>query len=113
MLRLRSSRSARRTPASWPLARGNSQREYYLTDIVALAVQAKHRVDAVPAASAAEVMGVNDKIQLAQVEAHYRKQRACELMLAGTTIADPARIDVRGDVEVERDVFIDVNTLLI
>src|ERR1700689_3861795 len=63
------------------LAPGNSQREYYLTDIVALAVQAKQRVDAVPAASAAEVMGVNDKIQLAQVEAHYRKQRACELML--------------------------------
>jgi bifunctional UDP-N-acetylglucosamine pyrophosphorylase/glucosamine-1-phosphate N-acetyltransferase len=95
------------------LAPGNSQREYYLTDIVALAVQAKQRVDAVPAASAAEVMGVNDKIQLAQVEAHYRKQRACELMLAGATIADPARLDVRGDVEVERDVFIDVNTVLI
>jgi bifunctional UDP-N-acetylglucosamine pyrophosphorylase/glucosamine-1-phosphate N-acetyltransferase len=95
------------------LAPGNSQREYYLTDIVALAVQAKHRVDAVRAASAAEVMGVNDKVQLAQVEAHYRKQRACELMLAGATIADPARLDVRGDVEVERDVFIDVNTVLI
>jgi bifunctional UDP-N-acetylglucosamine pyrophosphorylase / glucosamine-1-phosphate N-acetyltransferase len=95
------------------LAPGNSQREYYLTDIVALAVQAKQRVDAVPAASAAEVMGVNDKIQLAQVEAHYRKQKACELMLAGATLADPARLDIRGDVEVERDVFIDVNTVLV
>jgi bifunctional UDP-N-acetylglucosamine pyrophosphorylase/glucosamine-1-phosphate N-acetyltransferase len=95
------------------LAPGNSQREYYLTDIVALAVQAKQRVDAVAAASAAEVMGVNDKIQLAQVEAHYRKQKACELMLAGATVADPARLDVRGDVEVERDVFIDVNTVLV
>jgi bifunctional UDP-N-acetylglucosamine pyrophosphorylase / glucosamine-1-phosphate N-acetyltransferase len=95
------------------LGRDNVQREYYLTDIVALAVSAKHRVDAVPAASAAEVMGVNDKIQLAQVEAYYRKQRANELMLAGATVADPTRLDVRGEVEVERDVFIDVNTLLI
>jgi bifunctional UDP-N-acetylglucosamine pyrophosphorylase / glucosamine-1-phosphate N-acetyltransferase len=95
------------------LAPGNSQREYYLTDIVALAVQAKQRVDAVPAASAAEVMGVNDKIQLAQVEAHYRLQKAGELMRAGATVADPARLDVRGDVEVERDVFIDVNAVLI
>jgi bifunctional UDP-N-acetylglucosamine pyrophosphorylase / glucosamine-1-phosphate N-acetyltransferase len=95
------------------LGRDNVQREYYLTDIVALAVQAKHRVDGVPAVNAAEVMGVNDKIQLAQVEAEYRKRRAYELMLAGATVADPARLDVRGDVEVERDVFLDVNTLLI
>ena len=72
-----------------------------------------HRVDAVPAASAAEVMGVNDKIQLAQVEACYRRRRAEELMLAGATLADPARIDIRGDVEVGRDVFIDVNTVLV
>jgi bifunctional UDP-N-acetylglucosamine pyrophosphorylase / glucosamine-1-phosphate N-acetyltransferase len=95
------------------LGRDNVQREYYLTDIVALAVAGKHRVDAVPAASATEVLGVNDKIQLAQVEAEYRQQRARELMMAGATVVDPARLDVRGDVEVERDVLIDVNTLLI
>ena len=99
----------------WLLGLGsdNSQREYYLTDVVAGAVQAGARVDAVLAANAAEVMGVNDRIQLAQVEACYRRQRALELMLAGATLADPARIDIRGEVEVERDVFIDVNTVLV
>jgi len=95
------------------LGRDNVQREYYLTDIVALAVKAQERVEAIPAASAAEVMGVNDKIQLAEVEAQYRRQRACELMLAGATVVDPARLDVRGEVEIERDVFLDVNTVLI
>ncbi len=79
-------RFARSTPASWRrrparlrewllgLGRNNAQREYYLTDVVAGAVRAGDRVEAVPAASAAEVMGVNDKIQLAQVEACYRRR---------------------------------------
>jgi bifunctional UDP-N-acetylglucosamine pyrophosphorylase/glucosamine-1-phosphate N-acetyltransferase len=58
-------------------------------------------------------MGVNDRIQLAQVEALYRRERAEELMLAGATLADPARIDIRGDVKVGRDVFIDINAVLI
>jgi bifunctional UDP-N-acetylglucosamine pyrophosphorylase/glucosamine-1-phosphate N-acetyltransferase len=58
-------------------------------------------------------MGVNDKVQLAQVEASYRHERARELMLAGATLADPARIDVRGEVEVGSDVFIDVNAVLV
>src|SRR5208337_3933478 len=95
------------------LGTSNAQREYYLTDVVAGAVQAGHRVEAVLASSAAEVMGVNDRIQLAQVEACYRRQRAEQLMLAGATLADPTRIDIRGDVEVERDVFIDVNAVLV
>jgi bifunctional UDP-N-acetylglucosamine pyrophosphorylase / glucosamine-1-phosphate N-acetyltransferase len=95
------------------LGRDNVQREYYLTDVVVLAVAAKHRVEAILAENAAEVMGVNDKVQLAQVEGCYRALRARELMLAGATLADPARIDVRGDVEVERDVYIDVNAVFI
>jgi bifunctional UDP-N-acetylglucosamine pyrophosphorylase / glucosamine-1-phosphate N-acetyltransferase len=95
------------------LGTNNVQREYYLTDVVAGAVQAGDRVEALLAPSAAEVMGVNDRIQLAQVEACYRRQRAESLMLAGATLADPARVDIRGEVEVERDVFIDVNTVLI
>jgi bifunctional UDP-N-acetylglucosamine pyrophosphorylase / glucosamine-1-phosphate N-acetyltransferase len=94
------------------LGRNNSSREYYLTDIVTGAVQAGDRVDAVRSANASEVMGVNDKIQLARAEAAYRRERAEELMLAGATLADPARIDIRGDVEVGRDVFIDINALL-
>jgi bifunctional UDP-N-acetylglucosamine pyrophosphorylase/glucosamine-1-phosphate N-acetyltransferase len=99
----------------WLLGLGtnNAQREYYLTDVVAGAVQSGDRVVAVGCANAAEVMGVNDKIQLAQVEASYRRERADELMLAGATLADPSRIDIRGDVEVGRDVFIDVNAVLI
>jgi len=83
-----------------------------LTDVVAGAVQAGDRVDAVRTTRSSEVMGVNDKIQLAQVEAFYRRERADELMLAGVTLADPARIDIRGDVEVGRDVFIDINAVL-
>jgi bifunctional UDP-N-acetylglucosamine pyrophosphorylase/glucosamine-1-phosphate N-acetyltransferase len=98
----------------WLLGLGsnNSQREYYLTDIVAGAVRAGNRVDALRTPHAAEVIGVNDKLQLAQVEALYRRERADALMLAGATLADPARIDIRGDVEVGRDVFIDVNAVL-
>jgi bifunctional UDP-N-acetylglucosamine pyrophosphorylase/glucosamine-1-phosphate N-acetyltransferase len=95
------------------LGRDNTQREYFLTDVVAGAVQANTRVDAILAANPAEVMGVNDKIQLAQVEKALRRERAEELMLAGATLADPARIDIRGDVQVGRDVFIDVNAVLI
>jgi bifunctional UDP-N-acetylglucosamine pyrophosphorylase/glucosamine-1-phosphate N-acetyltransferase len=95
------------------LGRDNTQREYFLTDVVAGAVQSGNRVEAIAAANALEVAGVNDKIQLAQVEAGYRRQRAESLMLAGATLADPTRIDIRGDVQVGRDVFIDVNTVLI
>ena len=95
------------------LGRENSQREYYLTDVVGLAVKAKNPVEAVLAPDATEVMGVNDKVQLAEVEACYRKLCARNLMLAGATLADPARIDVRGDVQVGRDVYIDVNAVLI
>ncbi len=95
------------------LGNNNSQREYYLTDVVAGAVKARARVEAVQTSHAPEVMGVNDKIQLAQVEAWYRRERADELMIAGATLADPARIDIRGDVQVGQDVFIDVNAVLI
>jgi bifunctional UDP-N-acetylglucosamine pyrophosphorylase/glucosamine-1-phosphate N-acetyltransferase len=95
------------------LGRDNAQREYFLTDVVAGAVQAGAKVAAISAAAPSEVMGVNDKIQLAQVEAALRRRRADELMRAGATLADPTRIDIRGDVQVGRDVFIDVNAVLI
>jgi bifunctional UDP-N-acetylglucosamine pyrophosphorylase/glucosamine-1-phosphate N-acetyltransferase len=91
----------------------NSQREYYLTDVVAAAVQSGTTVAAILATTSSEVLGVNDKIQLSQVEAALRRDRADELMLAGATLADPSRIDIRGDVRVGRDVFIDVNAVLI
>ncbi len=91
----------------------NAQHEFYLTDVVAAAVRAAIPVHAVMASHESEVLGVNDRIQLAQCEAAYRHERARELMLAGATLADPARIDVRGHVRVGRDVSIDVNAVLL
>jgi bifunctional UDP-N-acetylglucosamine pyrophosphorylase/glucosamine-1-phosphate N-acetyltransferase len=90
----------------------NSQREYYLTDVVALAVKERVAVKPVVAAQAIEVLGVNDKAQLAEVEAAWRRRAARELMLAGVTVADPARLEVRGSVSHGADVFLDVNVVL-
>ncbi len=90
----------------------NAQREYYLTDVVGLAVAGGVVVDAIQAPSSIEVMGVNDKLQLAEAEAALRTRRARALMQAGATLADPTRIDIRGEVSVGRDVFIDVNVVL-
>jgi bifunctional UDP-N-acetylglucosamine pyrophosphorylase / glucosamine-1-phosphate N-acetyltransferase len=95
------------------LGRDNTQREYFLTDVVAGAAKTGTRIEAIRAANALEVAGVNDKIQLSAVEAGYRRLRAEELMLAGATLADPTRVDIRGDVQVGRDVFIDINAVLI
>jgi bifunctional UDP-N-acetylglucosamine pyrophosphorylase / glucosamine-1-phosphate N-acetyltransferase len=94
------------------LSNDNAQGEYYLTDVVTLAVRDGFKVEAVVAPTVPEVLGVNDKVQLAELEAEYRRQRARELMLAGVTVLDPARLDVRGDVSVGRDVQLDVNVVL-
>ncbi|HYL03934.1 MAG TPA: bifunctional UDP-N-acetylglucosamine diphosphorylase/glucosamine-1-phosphate N-acetyltransferase GlmU [Steroidobacteraceae bacterium] len=90
----------------------NAQGEYYLTDVVTHAVRDGFAVEAVVAASAAEVLGVNDRLQLAALESAYRAQRAIELMQAGVTLIDPARLDVRGRVSAGRDVVLDVNVVL-
>ncbi len=90
----------------------NAQGEYYLTDVVAMAVKDKVKVTPLIAGTTAEVLGVNDKAQLAELEALHRAERARELMVAGATLADPARIDIRGDVTIGRDVFIDANVLI-
>ena len=93
------------------LKNANAQGEYYLTDIIAMAVKDKVKVTPLISPTMAETLGVNDKVQLAELEAMHRAERARELMLAGVTLADPARIDVRGEVSVGRDVFIDANVL--
>jgi bifunctional UDP-N-acetylglucosamine pyrophosphorylase / glucosamine-1-phosphate N-acetyltransferase len=87
----------------------NAQKEYYLTDLVGLAVAEGVPVNAVKAAHAWEAAGVNSKRELAELERQYQKIAADALMEAGVTIADPARIDVRGTLECGRDVAIDVN----
>jgi bifunctional UDP-N-acetylglucosamine pyrophosphorylase / glucosamine-1-phosphate N-acetyltransferase len=94
------------------LKNDNSQGEYYLTDVIAMAVADKVAVNPLVAPNVVEVLGVNDKAQLAEVEAAYRHRVVRELMLAGVTVADPARLDVRGPVSHGRDVFLDVNVVL-
>jgi bifunctional UDP-N-acetylglucosamine pyrophosphorylase / glucosamine-1-phosphate N-acetyltransferase len=94
------------------LRNDNAQGEYYLTDVIVMAVRSGCEVHAVVAPTVTEVLGVNDKVQLAELEAAYRRQRATTLMLEGVTIVDPARFDARGPVSAGRDVFIDVNVVL-
>jgi bifunctional UDP-N-acetylglucosamine pyrophosphorylase / glucosamine-1-phosphate N-acetyltransferase len=95
------------------LKNDNAQGEYYLTDVIVMAARANMKVHAVISPTEAEVLGVNDKVQLAQLEAALRAERAKALMLEGVTLADPMRVDVRGEVSVGRDVFVDVNVVMI
>ena len=77
----------------------NAQGEYYLTDVFAMAVTSRPaRSLPLVASDAPEVLGVNDRVQLAQLERAYHRRRAEELMRAGATLADPARFDLRGEV---------------
>ncbi len=87
----------------------NAQGEYYLPDVLAMAVDAGHHVAAQITPDAEEVMGINDRLQLAEAEAIFRRRAAETLMLDGVSLADPARIDMRGSLSCGRDVFIDVN----
>ncbi len=91
------------------LSDNNAQREYYLTDVIGQAVAEGVRVAAVAAPDAEETLGVNSRAQLAQLERLAQQRIALQLMEAGATLADPARIDVRGDLAVGAEVFIDVN----
>ncbi len=87
----------------------NAQGEYYLTDVVDLAVGMGESVSAVLCAYAREVSGINDQQQLAAVEAIYRSHQAELLMKQGVKLYDPARVDIRGDITVGTDVEIDIN----
>jgi bifunctional UDP-N-acetylglucosamine pyrophosphorylase/glucosamine-1-phosphate N-acetyltransferase len=91
------------------LKNDNAQREYYLTDIVALAVAEGVPVSAVLVEDHREVTGVNSKQELAALERFAQQRHAQRLLEAGVTLADPARVDVRGALECGRDVAIDVN----
>ncbi|AYC34967.1 UDP-N-acetylglucosamine diphosphorylase/glucosamine-1-phosphate N-acetyltransferase [Pseudomonas cavernae] len=94
------------------LSNDNVQGEYYLTDVIAMAVADGLVVATEQAHDAMEVQGANDRIQLAELERHYQQRAARRLMAAGVTLRDPARFDVRGEVTVGRDVLIDVNVIL-
>jgi bifunctional UDP-N-acetylglucosamine pyrophosphorylase / glucosamine-1-phosphate N-acetyltransferase len=87
----------------------NAQREYYLTDIVKLALGDGVAVDSVRADRDCEILGVNSRSQLAQLERIYQRDYAEKLLENGVALADPDRIDVRGTLTCGRDVRIDVN----
>ncbi len=89
----------------------NSQGEYYLPDILALAVMEGKQLASVETASELEILGVNDRVQLNQVEREYQRRQAENLMRAGVSIADAGRIDIRGALECGEDVSIDVNAV--
>lgn len=91
------------------LSNDNAQREYYLTDIIAQAVHDGVLVESSQPAHAWETLGVNSKVQLAQLERIYQNNIANQLLEQGVTLTDPMRLDVRGTLHCGRDVTIDVN----
>jgi len=91
------------------LSANNAQGEYYLTDVIAMAAEEGMRVRAIQPDAEQEVQGVNNRQQLAQLERWYQQQQAEALMAEGVTLADPARIDIRGELKAGRDVLIDIN----
>jgi bifunctional UDP-N-acetylglucosamine pyrophosphorylase/glucosamine-1-phosphate N-acetyltransferase len=93
------------------LSNQNVQGEYYLTDIVAMAVAEGYPIAVRHPQSSTECLGVNSKRELARLERLVQMDRAHVLLDAGVTLADPARIDVRGDLTCGRDVEIDVNCI--
>ena len=91
----------------------NAQGEYYLTDVIALAVAAGTKVQGIVIDSKTEVLGINDRAQLAVAERTLQRRIAADLMARGVTFADPDRVDVRGELSVGRDVFVDVGAVFV
>ena len=89
----------------------NAQGEYYLTDLIAIAAANDYLIDSIQPTSATEVEGVNNRIQLSRLERAHQLELAEALMLSGTTLADPSRFDLRGELSAGQDNFIDVNCL--
>jgi bifunctional UDP-N-acetylglucosamine pyrophosphorylase / glucosamine-1-phosphate N-acetyltransferase len=94
------------------LTNSNAQGEYYLTDVIGMAFEAGTRVRGILVDEPTEVLGINDRTQLALAERSLQRRLAADLLSRGVTLADPERIDVRGEVLVGRDVFIDVGAVL-
>ncbi len=94
------------------LRNDNRQGEYYLTDIIARAVEEGIEIETAFPDSLEDILGVNDRIELARLERIYQHRQAESLMRAGVSLSDPARLDVRGRVAAGRDVSIDVNVIM-
>ena len=95
------------------LSSDNAQGEYYLTDIIEMAVTEGMEVIASHPQSAMEVEGANNRVQVAALERFYQLQQANKLMLEGASLADPARIDIRGQLDIGQDISIDINCVFI
>jgi bifunctional UDP-N-acetylglucosamine pyrophosphorylase/glucosamine-1-phosphate N-acetyltransferase len=93
------------------LSNSNAQGEYYLTDIIAMAVAQGLTVAVSQPENPFEVQGVNNRLQLAELERWYQRRQADRLMTEGATLADPARVDVRGELTIGNDLWIDVNVV--
>ncbi|MFT8210515.1 MAG: bifunctional UDP-N-acetylglucosamine diphosphorylase/glucosamine-1-phosphate N-acetyltransferase GlmU [Symbiopectobacterium sp.] len=94
------------------LNNNNAQGEYYITDIIAMAVSEGRRVEAVHPDNLSEVEGVNNRLQLAALERVFQREQANKLLLAGVMLLDPERFDLRGTLTHGRDVSIDANVIL-
>lgn len=89
----------------------NAQGEYYLTDVIAMAAGDGVAVESAATDDAYEILGVNDRVQLSTLERIYQRRRAEAVMREGVTLADPARVDIRGHLEAGRDCSIDINVV--
>ena len=94
------------------LSNDNAQGEYYLTDVIAMAASEGKRIQSAQPASAVEVEGVNNRIQLSNLERALQARQAKQLMTDGVTLLDPARFDMRGTLATGNDVVIDVNVIV-
>jgi len=94
------------------LQNNNAQGEYYLTDIIGMAARDGFRIETASAPADWEILGVNSKAQLAELERIHQRNRANELMEQGVTLMDPARFDLRGTLTCGQDVEIDVNVVI-
>ncbi len=94
------------------LDNNNAQKEYYLTDVIAMAVKDGFKIETTQPDNEYEVMGVNNRMQLSELERYYQQEQANELMAGGITLADPTRFDIRGELSHGQDVSIDINTVI-
>jgi len=94
------------------LDNNNAAGEYYLTDIISIAVNEGVKVKTVMPDSIEEVLGINDRVQLAEIERFYQLRQVKALMKSGVTVHDPARLDIRGELSCGQDSVIDVNVIL-
>ena len=94
------------------LKNDNAQGEYYLTDIIAMAVADGVKVNGVVARDNDEILGVNDRVQLAHLERVYQRRCSERLMRQGVTLCDPSRVEIRGEVSTGQDVTLDIGVIL-